>query len=116
MPPIRAFHFGEMTIAGTVHTSDLIILPDGKILDNWFRDRGHFLVQSDLNPVFEHNLSTLVIGTGTAARMTVGTELLAFLQQEKIRTYVLPTPKAVETYNRVIRSSQGVSACFHLTC
>ena len=41
--------FGQMVIDGTMYTSDLIIYPDGRVTDSWWRQSGHRLSSVDID-------------------------------------------------------------------
>ena len=45
---IESTAFGVMTIDGRTYTSDLIIFPDGRVQDGWWRKRGHVLGVDDI--------------------------------------------------------------------
>ncbi|MFQ6672661.1 MAG: MTH938/NDUFAF3 family protein, partial [Candidatus Tectimicrobiota bacterium] len=66
MTAIEDYQFGSMTIDGTRYTADLLVLPSGEVLPEWWRAEGHRLVLEDLTAIVGHGArpETLVIGTG----------------------------------------------------
>jgi hypothetical protein len=116
MPTIESYRFGEIVIDGRTYTDDLLILPDGQILDNWWRDEGHRLQPQDLEVVVEAEVIRLVIGTGNSGRMQVPEATRAYLREQGIDAQVARTEAACEAYNARADQDQGVAAALHLTC
>lgn len=111
---IENYRFGEITIDGNKYHDDVIILPD-RILDSWWRDRGHFLQLGDLDAVLQAQPEALVIGQGANSRMQVPDEILKEIQQRGIEVYSLPTHEACDKYNQ-LNEEKNTAAAFHLTC
>ncbi len=44
---IDSYAFGNIVIDGMRFTSDLIIYPDGRIVDGWWRQSGHLMTEVD---------------------------------------------------------------------
>lgn len=116
LPVIVDYTFGRMTIQDHTYTSDLVILPDGTVLDNWFRRQGHLLILSDITRLLEPAPAQIVIGTGTSGRMTVDPSLTVHCDHLGIQTKISPSNEAVRIYNSLIGSGKSLGACFHLTC
>lgn len=116
LPIIQNYSFGRMTIENQTYSSDLIIFPDGTIQDNWFRQQGHFLIQSDIAGLIASDLSIMIIGTGASGRMQVDQQLTVFLKGRNIQTNIFPSKEAARYYNDHINSGKALGACFHLTC
>lgn len=115
-PMIDSYSFGKMTVNGKEYRKDLIILPDGTVLSPWQRKSGHRLVLEDLDPVLESSVKILVIGTGKPGLMRPHATLVGDLQEKGITAMVLSSNRAAEKYNALSEASDGVAACFHLTC
>lgn len=111
---IEKYSFGEMVIDGQKYTRDLIIVP-GKIIPNWWRKEGHFLMLDDLTDIPFGEIASLIIGTGKFGMMKIGEELNIRLAGQGIEMYVERTAKAAELFNQ-LKSSKKVAAGFHLTC
>ena len=116
MPEIQSHQFGRMTISGRSFTSDLIILPTGKILDQWFRQSGHYLIYDDLKTLIQTRPDIIVIGTGVSGRMKIDPDLLSVLKERNIDVICHETKEAVNVYNNKIQTDTNLGAGFHLTC
>ncbi len=113
---INSYSFGKMTINGKEFRKDLIILPLGTVLSPWVRKSGHRLMLEDLESVLDSKAEILVIGTGKPGLMRPHTTLVADLQKKGITAMVMSSRKGVEKYNTLSETTDGVAACFHLTC
>ena len=112
---INEFSFGVMVINGTTYTSDLIIYPDGRIVDNWRRESGHRLSEEDIRSLIQTKPDVIVAGMGVSGRMKPMSDLEAVLQRKNISLIAEPNDRAVKIFNDLL-NSKTVSACFHLTC
>ncbi|WP_319521508.1 MTH938/NDUFAF3 family protein [uncultured Desulfosarcina sp.] len=113
---IESTAFGVMTIDGRTYSSDLIIFPDGRVQDGWWRKRGHVLSADDILALVDAAPKLIVAGTGTSSRMRPESGLMDFLKERDILMIAEPNPRAIEMYNRKIASGVETGACFHLTC
>jgi hypothetical protein len=113
---IESSAFGVMTIDGRTYTSDLFIFPDGRVQDEWWRQRGHMLCADDILVLAGSAPELIVAGTGTSGRMRPTPDLHAFLREKGIALIAETTPRAVHTYNQNRTAGLTVGACFHLTC
>ncbi|MCP3873825.1 MAG: hypothetical protein GY699_11790 [Desulfobacteraceae bacterium] len=119
MPNIDAYQFGRMTIGGQIYTSDLIVFPSGKVMDNWTRKKGHFLDYNDIKTLLKHKLKTIIIGTGISGRMQVDPDLLSLFETQDIGFDIHASKQAIIAYNQIIQTTcfiGAIGACFHLTC
>jgi len=112
---IDSSSFGQMVIDDIMYTSDLIIYPDRRVTDSWWRQSGHRLSSVDIDGLIKSNPEVIVAGTGVNGLMKPEKELEKLLDQKGIKFIAEPTPKAAEIYNRFLSKKQ-VGACFHLTC
>jgi hypothetical protein len=113
-PKIESYDFGHIIIDGQTYYKDVIILPD-RVIGGWWRKEGHALHPEDLEAVFEAAPEVLVVGQGASGLMRATEETAQVLQTAGIELVVLPTRKAVETYN-AMREERAVAAALHLTC
>ena len=115
MPVINSYSFGSMTIDGVKYSKDVIIFPDGRIHNPWWRDQGHTLALNDLDELLLAKPEVIVAGTGAMGFMQPTAELTNFLAQHDIEFIAQLTSRAVETYNQM-SGNRKVGGCFHLTC
>ena len=113
---IESTSFGAMTIDGRNYTSDLIIFPNGRIKDGWWRRSGHVLSVDDILALVDASPQCIVAGTGTSGRMRPDSDVAPFLNERGIDFIAAPTGRAAEIYNQKINAERKVGACFHLTC
>ena len=110
-----AISFGAVAINGKNYTSDLIIYPDGRVEDNWWRRKGHSLALEDIHDLVSSDPGVIVVGTGANGLMEPVSGLKGALQEKGIELIAIPNQKAMEIFNE-LASKQRVGACFHLTC
>lgn len=113
---IETYSFGEMTIEGRTYTSDLILFPDGRIQDNWWREEGHMLKPGDIMDLIETVPEKLIIGTGANGMMQVSEDVVEQCRHRGIEVVACPTSEAVYLYNKALEDGDLAAACFHLTC
>lgn len=111
---IESYSFGRMVIDGKTYTQDLIIYP-GRIQESWWRKDGHSVGPDDIKEILKEKPEVLVVGKGSPGMMNVLSQTKEILQVAKITLIEEPTEKAVETYNRLSKTSR-VCGAFHLTC
>jgi len=112
---IESYSFGRMVIDGKSYTSDLVIYPDGRIQDSWWRKSGHSLSDDDIRELMDSGPDVIVAGTGASGIMTPDAGLGKMLAEKGIEFRAVPTGEAVKLYNE-IHQSRRTGACFHLTC
>ncbi len=112
---IEACSFGSMVIDGRNFSSDLVIYPDGRVVDNWRRERGHRLSINDIALLIESEPEVIVVGTGINGLMKPKAGLAELLSQKNIVFLSAPNQKAMNLYNEQINRKRA-GACFHLFC
>jgi hypothetical protein len=108
--------FGSMIINGRTYTSDLKIMPDGSIIDNWRRASGHKLTLADIEDIVAQHPEIIIAGTGIYGRMKSTADLHDHLAKEGIRLVLAWTKKAAVAFNTARGERKKVAACFHVTC
>ena len=108
--------FGSIVIDGQQYNSDLIIYPDGQIVDNWWRSSGHRLTLNDITDLVNAQPEYIVAGTGVSGQMRPEPSLKDALAGKGIVLLAEPNQKAMLLYNEKCSGGQRVGACFHLTC
>jgi hypothetical protein len=113
---IDAYRFGVMTIDGRTFTSDLLIFPDGRVADNWWRPQGHRFTWSDIEELAAARPEVLVAGKGAYGVAAIDAGLRDGLSRARIELVAARTKKAVQAFNQLLRQGRNVAGCFHLTC
>jgi hypothetical protein len=112
---IEGLSFGAITIDGKIFTSDLIIFPDGRVKDSWWRSRGHRLQKEDIKALVATGPDIIIAGTGINGLMHPEPGLKDFLLEKGIAFFAAKNEVAMLLYNDRVEK-QKVGACFHLTC
>jgi hypothetical protein len=112
---IEHYAFGRMTVNGRVFTSDLMILPNREVHDEWWRRRGHVVGTADLGPILTSRPELLILGTGASGMMRPEPSFEAEIGDLGIRLIAAPTADAAARFNAV-SADLRCAAAFHLTC
>jgi hypothetical protein len=112
---IEACSFGSLVINGRSYNSDLIIYPDGRIEEPWYRSRGHRLSSQDITELIESAPEVIIAGTGMSGGVQPEKELEDLLSIRGIQFIPAPNDEARRHYNTLVKEKR-VGACFHLTC
>ena len=107
--------FGVIVIDGKKHTSDLLIYPDGRIMEPWRRKRGHRLSSDDIRDLIESDPEFIIAGTGVSGQVRPDKALEKRLHQKGITFIAVPNHDAMRQYNELCKGKRA-GACFHLTC
>ena len=113
-PRVDSYRFGQITVDGEVHRSDLILLPD-RVVPHWWREQGHELSIEDLEPVLAARPGILVVGTGAHGVMKVPLETRRALLEAGVEIRTAATSEACTLYND-LREKWKTAGAFHLTC
>ena len=105
-----------MTISGKEFRSDLIIHPDGRIQDSWWRAQGHNLAPDDIRDVLDTAPEKLIIGTGASGLMSVSRNMMEWCEKHGVEVEVSRTAESVTRFNETAKTGTSIAACFHLTC
>ena len=112
---IDAFEFGTITIQGKTYTTDVLIFPDGRVADGWWRKHGHRLSMRDLAPLLTNEPEVIVVGAGIHGRMLPDSGLQESIRELGIELIIAPNNQAVAHFNRLMASRRAAGG-FHLTC
>lgn len=113
---IESSAFGAMTIDGRTYSSDLVIFPDGRVEDSWWREQGHRFTRADLENLIAAEPEIIVAGTGVYGLAKIDPGLRAALSGAGIELIAVRTKKAVKAFNLAREQGRKVAGCFHLTC
>ena len=112
---IEEYSFGRISVNGKVYEKDIVIYPDGRVQDSWWRESGHRLCVSDIRELIETEVEMIIAGTGSPGLMKPEEELIVLLKRRGIAFKALPSKEAMQLYNTLCVEKK-VGACFHLTC
>jgi hypothetical protein len=93
MATIGDYSFGRIAVDGQEETRDLIV-PPGRVVRNWWRRDGHWLVLDDLADVIDELPERLLVGTGAYGRLTPDPYTLGRLRARGIDVEALSTADA----------------------
>ena len=112
---IESFSFGRMVVDGKAYDSDLIIYPDGRIQDSWWRKSGHRMTLADIADLIAAEPEVIVTGTGVYGYMKPDRSVRKNLTENNIRLIAEPTGQAWQTFNELTVKGRA-GACFHVGC
>lgn len=107
--------FGWIIVDGKRYEQDILILADGKILNRYedFTGNNHEFSIEEAQKLLNPKPEVIIIGTGQSGILKVKEKTIQFLKEQKVKLVALPTPKAIEVFNKL---KEIKAALFHLTC
>lgn len=118
-PLILECRWGVIDIDGRGVVKDAKLYPGGARAWDWgLTGTMHRpgIQPADVAELLEHGASTVVLSTGVLQMLGVCAETLQGLRERGVAVQVLPTPAAVEAYNRLVEQDVAVGALIHSTC
>lgn len=112
---IEDYSFGRIVVDGREYSSDIIIFPEGRVKDSWWRKHGHRLSITDITELVDSKPEVIIAGIGASGLMKPEPGLEKFLIEQSIEFEAAPSKEAVGLYNKLY-GRKKVGACFHLTC
>ena len=118
-PKIDETSFGQITVKGKTHSRDVYILVNGKVkkrnksLAKDTYGNSHVVGPKELDLVCRGGPEVIFIGSGQSGAAKLDEQGRKYLSQRSIGVEVLPTPQAVEAYNK---SDRRKAALIHVTC
>lgn len=117
-PHIEDCSWGRVSVEGHGTVKDAKLFPGGARGWNWLEtgtrhDPG--IQPADVAELLDHGAEVIVLSTGVFRRLRVCPETLVLLKDSGVSYHVLPTPDAVDEYNR-LADTQAVGALIHSTC
>ena len=118
-PKIKQVTWGRLEVDGVAEPyKDANLFPGGSKEWNW-RETGTShqpgIQPADVQELLDHGATVVVLSRGMQLCLHVPSETLEFLKERQIPAHVLPTPEAVETYNK-LAEKESVGGLFHTTC
>jgi len=118
-PHIEKTSFGSITIDGETFDHDIIIRLSGKVkkrkkkLSKKVFGTSHTISVEEAEYMYDEGAEILIFGTGQNGMASMSPEAEAFFMDKGCRVEALPTPKAVNAYNKAAGKVIGL---FHITC
>lgn len=118
-PQIVRYGFGEIVIGKKRYDRDVCISVYGKVKKRkkWIARElygdAHVLGARELEEICRGGPELLVVGAGQNKLLELTDDAKRYLSQRSIKVEVLPTPEAVELYNK---APQRKAAMLHITC
>ncbi len=118
-PEITRYSFGEITVGQETFSRDVWITVGGKAkrrdedIAKKHYGSSHTVGPKELEKVCRGGPEVVFIGSGKQGKLELTDDARRFLTQRSIQCEIVPTPKAVESYNR---SKLRKAALMHVTC
>ena len=112
---IERYSFGNIVINGVSYTNDIKIIK-GKVVHEWWRNKGHSVDVDDIQDILKSKPDILVLGKGSPGWMRSTRALRKLLKNNGIELIEEKTSKAIKTFNHLFNKDKNVSAGFHLSC
>lgn len=119
---IDSTEFGSITVDGTPHAHDILIQLSGKVvkrkkkLSKKHYGTSHIISLEEAEFIYEKGCETLVVGAGQYGNVTLSPEAAEFFEHHKCRVILMPTPAAIEIYNKTNEGKARAIGLFHVTC
>ena len=91
---IDSYSFGRISVDGTEYDSDIIVFPDGRVRDSWWRASGHSLTLEDIGELVDSGPELIIAGTGASGLMKPAATLAATLESKGIEFRALACREA----------------------
>jgi glucokinase len=118
-PEITRIGFGEITVGKKTYSRDVYISVSGKVkkrqesLAKGLYGSAHTVGPKELRKICRGGPEVLFVGAGKSNKVELTEDARRFLAQRSIQCEILPTVKAVESYNR---SKLRKATLMHVTC
>ncbi len=118
-PFINSTEFGSITISNERYDHDVIIRRNGKVkkrkkkLSKEKFGTSHIISFDEAVYIFDEGAGQLIIGTGQSGYVELSDEAVVFFKKMDCSVQLLPTPKAIDAWNR---SKGAIIGMFHVTC
>lgn len=118
-PRILRLEWGTVGVEGhDDEFKDVKVHPDGAREWDWNETGTHHapgVQPADIQELLHHGAEVVVLSRGMWKRLNVTPEAERMLEARGVEYHVLPTKKAVETYNHLARD-RPAAALIHSTC
>jgi len=118
-PKIDKTKFGSITVDGKKYDYDIMIRLDKKVekrqkkLSKEVYGSSHTISLAEAEHTYEEGAKNLIIGSGQSGLANLSAEASEFFKQKNCQVELLPTPDAIERWNKAKGQAIGL---FHITC
>ena len=118
-PKIDKTKFGSITVDGEKYDYDIMIGLDKKVekrrkkLSKEVFGTSHTISLAEAEFVYKEGAEAIIIGSGQSGMVELSDEADAFFKQNMCKVELLPTPEAIECWNK---AKGKVIGLFHVTC
>jgi hypothetical protein len=111
--------FGSITIDGNRYDHDVIIQLNGTVekrnkkLSKEKYGTSHIISKDEALFIYQKGAKRLIIGSGQYGQVEFSDEAAGFLNEKHCKVDLLPTPKAIDLWNKTEGDTIGL---FHVTC
>jgi hypothetical protein len=118
-PKIDKTKFGSITVNGEKFDYDILIRLDKKVekrkkkLSKEVYGTSHTISKAEAEYVYEKGAEKMIIGSGQSGLVSLSDEAVEFFKQKNCQVDLLPTPEAIERWNKTKGQTIGL---FHITC
>ena len=119
MTRINSTRFGSINIDGERYKFDVLIRLNGEVrkrkkkLSKEVYGTSHVLSIQEAKHIYEPGAKRMIYGTGQFGRAKLSEEADEFFKVNGCKVELLPTPKAIDTWNMAEGAAIGL---FHVTC
>jgi hypothetical protein len=118
-PIIDSTKFGSIKISGVRYEHDVIIRLYGTVekrnkkLSNEKFGTSHIISKEESLFIYQNDAEFLIIGSGQYDQVELSDEASCFLKEKNCIADILPTPKAIDLWNK---TKGAIIGLFHVTC
>ena len=116
---IEDTRFGSITIDGKTYECDVIVRLSGKVekrkkkLSKEQYGTSHIISKDEAKFIFEDGCNLLIVGAGQEGNVRLSPEASDYLNNERCKVLVQPTPEAIQSFNQLHEKKIGL---MHVTC
>ncbi len=112
---IDSTEFGSIVVNKKMYNSDVILSYKGKVEEASMYER-HLISEKEINILLEEHPEIIVIGTGQYGACEISPSAIKAAKEKNVEIICLPTPKAINKFNELIRKNKKVVGYMHVTC
>ena len=119
MVKIDGFNFGFIVIDGKQYVNDVLILPDGNVLDrnpSMGRTGNHNISRNEIENLCKTEPEVVLLGCGTSWMVRLSESAEKYLQAINLNPIILNSSSVADKYNQLTSEGKRVAALIHVTC